>query len=144
MMEGHVPSGHDASVTAHVLRTYHSVAVVGLSPDPTRPSHAVARYLQEQGYDVVPVNPNCREVLGRRCYPDLRSVPGGVEIVDVFRRSESVGPIADDAIAIGAKVLWLQDGVVNEEAAERARRAGLIVIMDDCMAREHRRLIASR
>ena len=107
------------------------VAVVGLSPRPERPSHYVAKYLQEQGYRVIPVNPQLENVLGEKCYPDLKSIPEPVDMVDVFRRSSLVGPIVDDAIEIGAKFVWMQDGVIDEEAAKRAESAGLGVVMDN-------------
>ncbi|MDP6454021.1 MAG: CoA-binding protein [SAR202 cluster bacterium] len=107
------------------------VAVVGLSPRPERPSHYVAKYLQEQGYRVIPVNPQLENVLGEKCYPDLKSIPEPVDMVDVFRRSSLVGPIVDDAIEIGAKFVWMQDGVIDEEAAKRAETAGLGVVMDN-------------
>ncbi|HEV2013726.1 MAG TPA: CoA-binding protein [Candidatus Dormibacteraeota bacterium] len=123
-----------------ILRSAKTIAVVGLSPDPTRPSHGVARYLQRAGYRIIPVNPNVDEVLGERAYPSLSQLPGPVDVVDVFRRSEFVGPIVDEAIAIGAGAVWLQDGVIDEAAAERARAAGLDVVMDDCMMRRHARL----
>ena len=113
------------------LTNSKTIAVVGLSPDPERPSHYVARYLQEQGYRVIPVNPLLQEVLGEKCYPDLGSVPEPVDMVDIFRRSEHVGPIVESAIAIGAKYVWMQDGVVNEEAAASARSAGLSVGMEN-------------
>jgi len=125
-----------------VLDDYRVIAVVGLSPSPDRPSYGVARYLMGEGYKIIPVRPAVHTVLGEKAYPDLKSIPAdeGVEIVDVFRRSEHVLPIAEEAIAIGAKVLWMQDGVINMEAAKRARDAGLIVIMNRCMARDHRAL----
>ena len=113
------------------LANASTIAVVGLSERPERPSHYVARYLQEQGYRIIPVNPMLETVLGERCYPDLRSVPERVDMVEIFRRSEYVGPIVDDAIAIGAKFIWMQDGVVDHEAAARAREAGLSVVMDN-------------
>ena len=108
-----------------------TIAVEGLSPRPKRPSHYVAKYLKEQGYRVIPVNPQLDNVLDEKCYPDLKSIPEPVDMVDVFRRSSLVGPIVDDAIEIGAKYVWMQDGVVDEEAAERAESAGLGVIMDN-------------
>ena len=111
-------------------------AVVGCSPQPWRPSHDVARVLIERGYDVVPVNPNASEVLGRRCYPSLADVPRDIEVVDVFRRSEEAGAHVDEAIAIGARAIWLQLGVVDEAAAARAKAAGLLVAMDRCPAIE--------
>lgn len=120
-----------------ILRESKTIAVVGLSDDPSRPSNEVAAYLQSEGYKIIPVNPRVTEVLGAVCYPDLHAVPGPVDVVDVFRRSEHVVPIARAAVEVGAKVLWLQDGVVNEEAAEIAREAGLAVVMDDCMLRRH-------
>ena len=111
-------------------------AVIGCSPDPGRPSHGVARVLLGRGYDVVPVNPNAREVLGRPCHPSLREVPEPVDVVDVFRRSEHAGRHVDEAIAIGAKAVWLQLGVIDHAAAARARAAGLLVAMDRCPAIE--------
>lgn len=120
-----------------ILASAKTIAVVGLSPDPRRPSHGVARYLQQAGYRIIPVNPNADEVLGERAYPGLRQVPDPVDVVEVFRRSEFVGPIVDDAIAIKASAVWLQDGVIDEEAAARARASGLDVVMDDCMMRRH-------
>jgi predicted CoA-binding protein len=130
----------DAQVTdvaEKILMSARTIAVVGLSPDPRRPSHGVARYLQRAGYHIIPVNPNIDEVLGERAYPSLRQIPQPVDVVEVFRRSEFVGPIVDDAIAIKASAIWLQDGVVDEEAAARARASGLDVVMDDCMMRRH-------
>ena len=130
----------DAQVTdvaEKILMSARTIAVVGLSPDPRRPSHGVARYLQRAGYHIIPVNPNIDEVLGERAYPSLRQIPEAVDVVDVFRRSEFVGPIVDDAIAIKASAVWLQDGVVDAAAAARARASGLDVVMDDCMMRRH-------
>ncbi len=123
-----------------ILTEYRNIAVVGASPNPERASHRVARYLIEQGYRVTPVNPNATEVLGRTSYPDLSSVPDTVEVVDIFRRSEDVTPIVEEAIKIGAKAIWMQEGVINDEAATRARNAGLLVVMDRCMYKEHARL----
>ena len=122
-----------------VLGAYRKIAVVGLSDKPGRPSHSVASFLMSRGYEIIPVNPGLDEVLGLKCYPDLKSVPGPVEIVDIFRRSEFVSPIVDDAIAIGARAIWMQLGVIDEEAAGRARAAGLEVVMDRCPAIELRR-----
>jgi predicted CoA-binding protein len=124
-------------VADRILASARTIAVVGLSPDPRRPSHGVARYLQRAGYRIVPVNPMVAEVLGERAYPNLRDLPRPVDVVDVFRRSEFVGPIVDDAIAIKAGAVWLQDGVIDQAAASRARAAGLDVVMDDCMMRRH-------
>ena len=120
-----------------ILRSARSIAVVGLSDNPRRPSHGVARYLQRAGYRIIPVNPNVSEVLGERAYATLSELPGPVDVVEVFRRSEYAGAIVDEAIAIGAGAVWLQDGVVDDAAAERARAAGLDVVMDDCMMRRH-------
>ena len=124
-------------VVERILTSARTIAVVGLSPDPRRPSHGVARYLQRAGYRIIPVNPHVDQVLGERAYPNLRQLPEPVDVVDVFRRSEFVGPIVDDAIAIKASAVWLQDGVVDAAAAARARAAGLDVVMDDCMMRRH-------
>jgi predicted CoA-binding protein len=111
-------------------------AVVGCSPMPSRPSHDVARFLLDRGYDVVPVNPNAAEILGRPCHPSLRDVPGRVDVVDIFRRSEHAGAHVDEAIAAGARAIWMQLGVIDEAAAARARAAGLLVVMDRCPAIE--------
>ena len=131
-------------VPEDVLRTYRTIAVVGLSSDPSRPSYGVAAYLKEHGYRIIPVNPNETEVLGERAYASLRDVPGPVEIVDVFRRSSEAPPVVDDAIAVGAKVVWMQDGVVHEGAAAKARAAGLVVVMDRCTMRDHAAMVARR
>lgn len=114
-----------------------TIAVVGLSSDPARPSYGVARYLQRQGYRIIPVNPNEQKVLGEQAYPSLREVPVPVDVVDVFRRPDAVPEIVEDAIAIGAPVLWLQQGVIHPQAAARAQAAGLAVVMDRCMKVEH-------
>src|SRR4051812_32634028 len=108
-----------------ILATVHTIAVVGLSNKPDRPSHSVPAYLQEQGYRIIPVNPTITEALGEKAYPSLRDVPVNVDVVEIFRRSEDVPPVVEDAIAIGAKVVWMQEGIVNEEAARRAEEAGL-------------------
>ena len=128
-------------VEEKILKEYRTVAVVGASPNPERPSHNVASYLMAQGYNIIPVNPNAQEVLGRKSYPDLSSVPEKIEVVDIFRRSEDIMPIVDEAIKIGAKAVWMQEGIINEEAAARARDTGLLVVMDKCMFKEHQRLI---
>src|SRR5262245_54353473 len=127
-------------VVRDVLAQPRRIAVVGCSPDASRDSNRIARLLIARGHDVVPVNPAAEHILDRTCYPDLRSVPGGVEMVDVFRRSEFVGPVVDEAIGIGAKIVWLQLDVIDEAAAERAVAAGLTVIMDRCPAIEYPRL----
>ena len=122
-----------------ILAQYHRIGMVGLSSNPFRPSHFAAVYLLAEGYDVVPVNPRESSVLGRECYPTLTAIPGGVEVVDIFRESAAVPPIVEEAIAIGAKVIWMQLGVIHEGAAARAREAGLEVVMDRCMKIEHAR-----
>jgi predicted CoA-binding protein len=122
---------------ARILRELRRVAVVGISDRPERDSHRVAAYLQRAGYTIIPVNPNVDEVLGLRCWPDLELAPKPIEVVDVFRRSELVPPVVEAAIRVGARAVWMQDGVVHEEAAGRARAAGLLVVMDRCMLRDH-------
>lgn len=124
-------------VAARILREYRRIAVVGISERPERDSHRVAAYLQRAGYTIIPVNPNVTRVLGERCWPSLEDAPGPIEVVDVFRRSELVEPVVDGAIRVGAKAVWMQDGVVNEAAAAKARAAGLLVVMDRCMLRDH-------
>ena len=126
-----------------ILTSYRTIAVVGLSPDPGKPSYEVASYLKRAGYRIIPVNPACQEILGERCYPTLADIPDPVEIVDVFRRAEFLPEIVEQAIAKGAKVVWMQEGVVNQAAATRAEEAGLAVVMDRCLLKEHHRL-ASR
>lgn len=121
----------------HVLTTMKTVAVVGISADPSRPSNEVAGYLIRQGFNVFLVNPSLERVFDRQVYPDLASVPATVEVVDVFRKSEDAGAVVDQAIAVGAKAVWLQEGVIDEAAAERARAAGLAVVMNRCMLKEH-------
>ena len=124
-------------VAARILRDYRRIAVVGISDRPERDSHRVAAYLAQAGYVIIPVNPNVTQVLGERCWPSLDDAPGPIEVVDVFRRSELVEPVVDAAIRVGAKAVWMQDGVVNETAAAKARAAGLLVVMDRCMLRDH-------
>lgn len=123
-----------------ILKEGRTVAVVGLSPKPDRPSYVVARYLQAQGYRIIPVNPNTQEILGEKAYPTLLSIPEKVDIVDIFRRPEEVPPVVEEAIKIGARVVWMQEGIVNEAAAQRAKEAGLKVVMDRCLKKEHQRL----
>ena len=124
-------------VAARILHDYRRIAVVGISDRPERDSHRVAAYLQHAGYVIIPVNPMVTEVLGVRCWPSLEAAPGPIEVVDVFRRPELVPPIVDAAITVGAKAVWMQDGVVHEAAAAKARAAGLLVVMDRCMLRDH-------
>ena len=130
----------DTKTLRRILTDYERVAVVGLSQNPSRPSNVVARYLLDHGFEVIPVNPKYDEVLGQTCYPDLTSIPTPVDIVDLFQRAERVPPFVDDAIAIGAKVIWMQLDIVHEEAARKARSAGLEVIMDRCIKIDHARL----
>ena len=117
-----------------------SVAVVGMSPKPERPSHYVGMYLKEQGYDIIPVNPGHKEIAGMISYPSLLDIPVKVDVVDVFRRPEHAVPISEAAVEIGAKALWLQDGVINQEAIKLAEDAGLLVVMNDCMLRRHKQI----
>jgi len=126
-----------------ILTECHTIAVVGLSADASRPSHGVARYLKQQGYRIVPVNPRYEAVLGERCYARLVDIPHPVDMVDVFRRTEDVLPIAQQAVAIGAKCLWQQLGIMNLDADRLARAAGLDSIMDRCVEIEHMRLLGS-
>lgn len=125
------------STEEKILKSSRTIALVGLSPKPDRPSYRVASYLKEQGYNIIPVNPAEKEILGETCYPDLASVPMSIDVVDIFRRSEEVPSIMAEAIRIGARAVWMQEGVINEEAANRAREAGLMVVMDKCMLKEH-------
>lgn len=117
-----------------------TIAVVGISDNPEKPSNFVAKFLEEHGYTIIPINPNLTEWDGKKCYPDLLSIPVKVDIVDIFRRPEVIPPIVDEAIAIKAKVVWMQEGIVNEEAAARARDAGIEVVMDRCMKIEYKKM----
>jgi len=125
---------------AKILNTYRIIAIVGLSPDPNRPSHRVAEYLISHGYKVIPVNPDAKGILGTKSYSNMKSIPEPIEIVDIFRRSEEVIPIVEEAIKVGAKVVWMQEGIINKEAALKAQNAGLLVVMDRCILKEHKRL----
>lgn len=133
-------SDNDSAHLRRILDQSRRVAVVGLSANEMRPSFFAAKYLQDHGYEIVPVNPNYRQILGQKCYASLEDIPGPVDIVDLFRRADQVTPFAEQAIRIKAKVLWMQLGIVNEAAADRARAAGLEVIMDRCMKIEYARL----
>ncbi len=124
----------------NVLRTFKVVAVVGLSDKPDRPSFHVAEYLQSQGYKIVPVNPLIQNWKGIKSYPDLKAVPEHIDIVDIFRKPADVPAIVSEAIFIGAKVIWMQEGIVHNEAADEARKSGLVVVMNKCMLKEHRLL----
>ncbi len=128
---------NDERIT-EALKTAKTIAVVGLSSSPLRPSYGVAAYLQTHGYRIIPVNPTIKGALGEKAYASLRDVPDKIDIVDIFRRSEFVGPIVDDAIAVGAPVIWMQEGVEHHDAAEKARQAGAFVVMDLCILKEHR------
>lgn len=127
-----------------ILLSTKVIASVGLSGNQQKESYGIAAYLQEQGYQIIPVNPTATEILGEKAYPDLESVPVKIDVVQVFRKPEDVPPVVDDAIKVGAKVIWMQEGIVNEEAAQKARDAGLQVVMDACMRVTHRRLIGPR
>ena len=130
----------DVAGLRRVLQDNRVIAVVGLSPNWNRPSYFAAKYMLEHGYTVIPVNPGATEILGQKCYPDLAAIPVRVDLVDVFRKPEDAGPIADEAIRIGAKCLWLQLGVIHREAAGKAVAAGLDVVMDRCVKIEYARL----
>jgi len=123
-----------------ILKDNHTIAVVGLSADWYRPSYFAAKYMQEHGFRIIPVNPKYTEILGERCYPDLKSIPEKVDIVDVFRKSEDCAPIARDAAAIGAKALWLQIGVMNDEARQISNEAGMDFVQNRCVKIEYARL----
>jgi predicted CoA-binding protein len=124
-----------------LLRKSHVIAVVGLSSKKFRPSYGVAEYMQREGYRIIPVNPNETEVLGEKAYARLEDIPEHVDIVDIFRRSEFVAPLVEEAIRRGASAVWMQEGVVDEEAAKKARAAGLAVVMDRCILKEHSRYL---
>ncbi|HEU4766626.1 MAG TPA: CoA-binding protein [Pyrinomonadaceae bacterium] len=120
-----------------ILDECRTIAVVGLSSDSSRPSHGVSSYMRRNGYKVIPVNPNETSVLGEKSYPELAAVPEKIDLVDVFRRSDEAGKAVDEAIAVGAKAVWLQEGVIDRDAAQRALDAGLLVVMDRCWLKEH-------
>ena len=130
----------DIQTLRRIMKENRTIAIVGLSAQWHRPSNFAAKYMIDHGYTVIPVNPQYEKVLGQKCYKSLRDIPGKVDMVDCFRKAEDIPPIVDDAIAIGAKVLWMQLGVVNEAAAEKALAAGLEVVMDRCVKIEHGRL----
>lgn len=118
-----------------------TIAVVGMSLKPERPSHYVALYLRDQGYKIIPVNPGHSEIAGEKCFSSLQDIPESVDVVDIFRRPEFVLPLVDSAIEIGAKAIWLQDGVISKTGAIKAEEAGLLVVMDDCMFRRHKQMV---
>jgi len=131
-------------VMRDILLDTKTIASVGLSSNPGKESYGIVQYLMSQGYRVIPVNPTATEILGEKAYPDLSSVPERIDVVQVFRRPEDVPPVVDEAIKVGAKTVWMQEGIVNEEAAAKARAAGLQVVMDACMRVMHRQLIGSK
>ena len=128
---------NDVEMIRNILTSTKTIATVGLSKDKEKVSNSVAAYLQSQGYQVIPVNPTVDEVLGVKAYPDLESIPVDIDVVQIFRRPEDVPPVVEDAIKVGAKVVWMQEGIVNEEAAQAAQEAGLQVVMDACMRAMH-------
>lgn len=127
----------DDNTVTRILKDCRTIAVVGLSSNPARPSYRVASYMKSQGYRVIPVNPNEKNVLGEPAYPSLATVPDTIDLVNIFRKSEDMFPIVEDAIARGAKAVWMQEGVISEQAAVRARESGLLVVMDRCWHKEH-------
>jgi predicted CoA-binding protein len=127
-----------------ILLSAKTIATVGLSSNPEKESYGVAQYLKSRGYHVIPVNPTADEILGEKSYPDLESVPEKIDVVQVFRKPEDVPPVVESAINTGAKVVWMQEGITNEESAQKARAAGLQVIMDACMRETHKRLIGDK
>jgi uncharacterized protein len=128
------------SVIRDILSQPRRVAVVGCSPDPARDSHRIARLLMQKGHTIVPVNPHAAAILGQQCFPSLKAIPHAIDMVDIFRRSDEAGAVVDEAIAIGASIVWMQLGVIDEAAAARAQNAGLVVVMDRCPAIEYRQL----
>ncbi len=123
--------------SAAILKNYHTVAMVGLSPKPERPSYQVAQYLQNHGYRVIPVNPGCHEILGETCYKSLKDIPFPVEVVDIFRQVDAIPAIVEEALAVGAKAVWMQLGLTEPQSAAKAEKAGLQVVMDRCMKIDH-------
>ena len=136
-----IPAAAQIEKIRQILKDSKTIAVVGLSPKAHRPSHQVACYLMAAGYTIIPVNPGQDSILGLTCYPNLLAIPTQVDLVDIFRRPETVLPIVEDAIAIGAKYIWMQEGIVNEEAAAKAKAAGRAVIMDRCTKIDHMNLL---
>ena len=128
---------NDEETIKRILDEGRTIAVVGLSSSPSRPSHGVAAYMQRAGYRVIPVNPNETEVLGQKAYASLTDVPEKIDLVDIFRRPEAAGAVVDEAIVVGVKAVWLQEGVIDYDAAQRAHDAGLLVVMDRCWLKEH-------
>lgn len=140
LLEATRKAAQDEGVATRLLKMAKTIAVVGISAREERDSHRVAKYLKEQGYRIIPVNPGLAEVLGEACYPNLRAVPEHIDVVDIFRSIDAIPRIVDDAIAVGADAVWMQLGLIHEEAAEKARKAGLTVVMNRCTKIEHGRL----
>ena len=134
-------SATEAERIAELLKQFKTLAVVGLSDNPLRPSFGVSSYMQSQGYRIIPVNPTVTESLGEKAYPTLLDVPGKIDIVNIFRRPEAVPEIVDEAIQLGVPAIWMQEGVVHEQAADKARKAGISVVMDRCILKEHMRYV---
>jgi predicted CoA-binding protein len=128
---------NEPDTISRILNEFKTIAVIGLSDKPERDSYQVAKYMRDHGYRIIPVNPMIKEWMGEKSYPDLKSVPEQIDVVDIFRRSEFVADIVDEAIEVGAKAVWMQLGVIDEEAAKKAEAAGLLVVMDKCMKIEH-------
>ena len=135
---------NDDQMMKDILLSAKTIASVGLSSNQEKESYWIVSYLKDQGYRIIPVNPTADEILGEKAYPDLESVPEKIDVVQVFRKPEDVPPVVDSAIKVGAKAVWMQEGIVNEEAAQKAREAGLQVVMDACMRVTHRRLIGEK
>ncbi len=140
LLEATRKAAQDEGVATRLLKMAKTIAVVGISAREERDSHRVAKYLKEQGYRIIPVNPGLAEVLGEPCYPNLRAVPEHIDVVDIFRSIDAIPRIVDDAIAVGADAVWMQLGLIHEEAAEKARKAGLTVVMNRCTKIEHGKL----
>jgi uncharacterized protein len=134
-----MPTTAEAERITDLLQSARTIAVVGLTDTPLRPSYGVSLYMQSQGYRIIPVNPNIREWMGEKAYPSLVDVPEKIDIVNVFRRSDAVPDVVEQAIQIAAPVIWMQEGVIHHEAAEKARQAGIFVVMDKCILKEHRK-----
>lgn len=144
-MQCEIPEDNPSSEEIRaILKKYKTVAVVGLSPKPQRDSHKVAKYLKENSYMVVPVNPGQKEILGEKCYPNLKSIPFPIDLVDIFRKPEAIPPVVEDAIEIGAKVVWMQLGLAHNQAADKARKAGLQVVMNKCIKIEHINVLSAQ
>lgn len=135
---------NDDAELKRILTTIRTVASVGVSASPEKPSYAIFAYLKDHGYEMMPVNPTATEIQGRKVYPNLRAIDGKIDIVQVFRKPEDVPPVVDEAIQVGASVVWMQEGVINEAAAQKAEAAGLKVVMNRCMRATHRRLLGEQ